>query len=213
MLGLGDLIGPSCATATELWLCPGRIAHCFLGTTGSLGRDLMASLELEVVGGAGTSASYRPRLAGFTEVGKRRHFVGFPGGEQLIVERLNTISLLTNVFNYTSWEDRNRSDSRRNYVGRKCFFLFYSCVLFFHFKPTAVWFAVDYWQNWEESKKGFKTRNGMIKNVSEGFRCLFVSILSLCDINLRSAYLSKKDKLPVLNHCHYNEEYELRALV
>lgn len=53
--------------------------------------------------------------------------------------------LLTSPFNYTSWEDRNRS----NFVGRKYFWF----VFFF----TAVWFAVDYWQNWEESESVLKT--------------------------------------------------------
>lgn len=52
-------------------MCLVRMAHCFLGTTGSFGWDLMASLELEVVGGTGKSASYRPRLVGSMEVQRR----------------------------------------------------------------------------------------------------------------------------------------------
>lgn len=161
----------------------------------------------------GHQPANRPRLADFTEVGKRRHFAGLLGGEQLIAERLNATSLLTSIFNYTSWEDRNRSDSRGNYVDRKCFcFFFYSCVLFFLFIATDVWFAVDYWQNWEESERVLKPEMEWLKNVSGGFRCLFVSKFSLHDMNLRSAYLSNEDKLPVLNHGNYNEVYELIVL-
>ncbi|XDA79069.1 hypothetical protein R6Z07F_009127 [Ovis aries] len=49
MLWLGDLIKPSCATVTELHLCLVRITHCFMGTTGSFGWDLMASHGVELL--------------------------------------------------------------------------------------------------------------------------------------------------------------------
>lgn len=67
--------------STEPRLCLVRMAHCFLGTTGSFGWNLMASLELEVVGSTGRSASCRPHLVSSLEAEKRGHLASFSGGE------------------------------------------------------------------------------------------------------------------------------------
>lgn len=102
----------------------------------------MASLELEVVGGAGTSASCRPRLAGFTEVGERRHFAGFLGGEQLLFERLNRpVCFLASSITQAEKTEPGvivAGTTLAESVSGWVFFFFNSCVLFFLFKPTAV---------------------------------------------------------------------------
>lgn len=71
MLWLGDLIKLSCAPVTELQLCLVRIAHCFMGTTGSFGWDLMACQGAEVGGGRGGvwwSVSHMTQITGCEEV-------------------------------------------------------------------------------------------------------------------------------------------------